>query len=166
YAKSAVRAKVKTPYELVASTYRAMQGIPDSVARSINLTQQLGQQLYGRLTPDGWPDNGGSWMNTGTMLQRINFGTNAAAGRIPGISVARWEPAAKLKGVPLAQQVDAIGFALLHGEMSPDTHNVLMSGSNPLAARAGGTMSGPAPSGPTLAELIGLALSAPEFQRR
>ena len=166
YAKAAVRAKVKTPYELVASTYRAMQGIPDTVARSINLTQQLGQQLYGHLTPEGWPDNAGSWMNTGSMLQRINFGSNVAAGRIPGITIARWEPGAKLKGVSLAEAVDAIGSALLQGEMSPDTHNVLMSGSNPLAAKAGLAMSGPVRGAPTLAELIGLALAAPEFQRR
>ncbi|MDQ6611785.1 MAG: DUF1800 domain-containing protein [Gemmatimonadota bacterium] len=166
YAKAAVRAKVKTPYELVASTYRAMQGTPDSVARSINLTQQLGQQLYGHLTPEGWPDNAGSWMNTGSMLQRINFGSNVGAGRIPGIAPARWEPAAKLKGAPLADQVDAVGSALLQGEMSPDTHNVLMSGSNPLSARAGVAMNAAGRGAPTLGELIGLAIASPEFQRR
>ena len=166
YAKAAVHAKVKTPYELVASTYRAMQGIPDSVGRSINLTQQLGQQLYGHLTPDGWPDNGGSWLNTGSMLQRINFGSNVGAGRIPGIAVARWEPALKLRGASLAEQVDAIGSALLQGEMSPDTHNVLMSGSNPLAPKGGLTPGSPAKGAPTLSELIGLAIAAPEFQRR
>jgi uncharacterized protein (DUF1800 family) len=86
YAKSAVRAKVKSPYELVASAYRAMGGVPDTGARSVNLPQQLGQQLWGRQTPDGWPDNGQSWLNTGAMLARINFGTNVVAGRIPGIS--------------------------------------------------------------------------------
>ncbi|MGV3709995.1 MAG: DUF1800 family protein, partial [Gemmatimonas sp.] len=85
YARSAVRAKVKSPYQLVASTYRVMGGIPDSGARSVNLSQGLGQQLWGRQTPDGWPDNGQSWLNTGALLGRINFGTNVAAGRIPGI---------------------------------------------------------------------------------
>jgi uncharacterized protein (DUF1800 family) len=163
YRRAAVRAKVKTPYELVASTYRAMQGIPDTAARSISLTNQLGQQLYGHQTPEGWPDDAESWMNTGAVLARINFGSNVAAGRVPGIVVARWTPTAALRSAPLDQQVDAIADALFQGEMSPDTRGVLMSGSNPLAARAGAA---PAGKAPTLNDLIGLALGAPEFQRR
>ena len=166
YRISSARAKVKTPYELVASTYRVMQGIPDTAARSINLVAQLGQQLYGHLTPDGWPDDAGAWMNTGSVLARINFGSNVAAGRVPGIVIARWAPAARLRGASLAAQVDGIGAALLQGEMSPDTHGVLMSGSNPLAAKAGMDTVSPIRGLPTLVDLIGLALGAPEFQRR
>ena len=165
YAKAAVRAKVKTPYELVASTYRAMQGIPDTTGRTINLTQQLGQQLYGHLTPEGWPDNAGSWMNTGSMLQRINFGSNVGAGRIPGIVLAKWEPGVRLKTATLADQVEGVGSAILNGEMSPDTHTVLMSGTNPMLPKPDPAMK-PAGKAPTLAELVGLALAAPEFQRR
>ncbi len=165
YAKAAVRAKVKTPYQLVASAYRAMRGVPDSGAKSINLVQGLGQQLYGHLTPEGWPDEAKSWMNTGAMLARINFGTNVGAGRIPGIGTAAWAAASGLQGLPLDARVDGLGQALLLGEMTPETHEVLMSGSNPLAARAGMEK---ARTGrpPTLGELIGLAIAAPEFQRR
>lgn len=165
YAKAAVRAKVKTPYQLVASAYRAMGGVPDSAARSLNLTQQLGQQLYGRLTPDGWPDDSRSWMNTGAMLARINFGTSVGAGRVPGIATAAWAASSGLQGLALEAQVNGLGQALLQGEMTPDTHEVLMAGSNPLAAKAG--LEKPQ-SGrpPTLGELIGLAIAAPEFQRR
>ncbi|MDB4912819.1 MAG: hypothetical protein JWM95_463 [Gemmatimonadetes bacterium] len=163
YRKSSVRAKVKTPYELVASAYRAMQGVPDTAARSVQLAATLGQQIYGHQTPDGWPDDAESWMNTGAVLSRINFGSNIAAGRIPGITVARWTPTLALKDAPLEQQVDAIADALFQGQMSADTRSVLMSGSNPLAARAGAMPTGKAP---TLNELIGLALGAPEFQRR
>ena len=165
YRKANVRSKVKTPYELVASTYRVMLARPDTAARSVALTAQLGQQLYGRLTPDGWPDNAESWMNTGSVLARINFGTSVAAGRVAGIAVANWPPAAELKTAPLEDQVNGIGSALFQGEMSNDTHRVLMSGSNPVAAKAGASPVALMRS-PTLAELIGLALGAPEFQRR
>ena len=89
-----------------------------------------------------------------------------AAGRIPGITLATWGPAARVRDASLAEQVDAIGAALLQGEMSPDTHSVLMTGSNPLAARAGMAANNAVRGSPTLAELIGLALGAPEFQRR
>lgn len=166
YGKAAFRAKVKTPYELVASTYRVMQGTPDTLARSVQLAAQLGQPLYGHLTPDGWPDVADAWMNSGAMLSRINFGSNVAAGRIPGIVVSRWSPAVTLRAAPLAAVVNGIGDALFEGEMSSDTHNVMMAGSNPLAA--GGPLSGVGGSHslPVLNELIGLALAAPEFQRR
>ena len=163
YTRAAVRAKVKTPFELVASTYRVMRAWPDSEGRVVGTLNALGQQLYGRLTPDGWPDNADSWMNTGSVLARINFGSNVAAGRIRNISLAHWQPAAPIAGASLEEQVDAVGAALLQGEMSPDTHHVLVSGSNPIAERAG---IAPAARAPTMAEIVGLALGAPEFQRR
>ena len=163
YTRAAVRAKVKTPFELVASTYRVMQAWPDSDGRVLATLNQLGQQLFGRLTPDGWPDNADSWMNTGSVLARINFGSNVAAGRVRNISVAHWLPGVPIAGAPLEEQVDGVGAALLQGEMSPDTHRVLVSGSNPIAERAGAV---PAGRAPTVAEIIGLALGAPEFQRR
>jgi uncharacterized protein (DUF1800 family) len=164
--RAVFRAKVKTPYELVASAYRAMQGIPDTAGRSIQLAAQLGQPLYGHLTPEGWPDLAEAWMNTGAILSRINFGTNVAAGRVPGIVPARWPLLELLRAAPLTEQVDGIGAALLEGEMSADTHAVLTSGSNPLAVRAGMSAAGAPHVAPSLMELLGLALGAPEFQRR
>jgi uncharacterized protein (DUF1800 family) len=165
YTKASVRSKVKTPYELVASTYRVMQARPDTAGRSAQLAATLGQPLYGHLTPDGWPDEAEAWMNTGAILSRINFGSNVAAGRVFGITAGKWTPPSLTAGASLEQQVDAINAAILQGEMSADTHRVLMSGSNPLAARAGMAAS-PAGRAPTLTELLGLALGAPEFQRR
>jgi uncharacterized protein (DUF1800 family) len=161
YTRASVRAKVKTPYELVASTYRAMQALPDSGPRSTQLIAQLGQPLYGRLTPDGWPDVAESWMNTGAVLSRINFGANVAAGRVVGITTAKWAPAIAAQQLSLDQQIDVVGGALMQGEMSADSRRVLLSGLNPLASS-----SGPPSRRPTLAEIIGLALGAPEFQRR
>ena len=165
YTKASMRSKVKTPYELVASTYRVMQARPDTAGRSVQLAATLGQPLYGHLTPDGWPDEADAWMNTGAVLSRINFGSNVAAGRVFGINAGKWTPPSLAAGASLEQQVDAISAAILQGEMSADTHRVLMSGSNPLAARAG-TAALPAGRLPTLTELLGLALGAPEFQRR
>ena len=165
YGKASVRAKVKTPYELVASTYRVMRGRPDTAARSVQLAASLGQQIYGHLTPDGWPDFADAWMNAGAVLARINFGSSVAAGRVFGIAAGSWLPSTLKPDASLEEQVDAVGAAILQGEMSPDTHRVLMSGSNPIAARAGMTPMAPVRP-PTLIELIGLALGAPEFQRR
>ncbi len=165
YSRAAFRAKVKTPYELVASAYRAMNAEPDSLGRSVQLAAALGQPLWGHLTPEGWSDVADAWMNTGAILNRINFGTGLAAGRIPGIVLSRWPLTTVLRDAPLAEQVTRVSDALLQGEMSHDTRAVLVSGSNPLLARDGGAPTQPR-ANPTLADIIGLAIGSPEFQRR
>jgi hypothetical protein len=55
--------------------------------------------------------------------------------------------------------------------VSADTRQVLLSGTNPLLARQGATdttgmAARPVPSARGLAQVVGLALGAPEFQRR
>ncbi len=69
--RAAYRAKVKTPFELVASVLRVMDALPDTTQRSVQLVARLGQPIFGRLTPDGWPDRGDAWMNTGALLNRV-----------------------------------------------------------------------------------------------
>src|SRR5262249_32940949 len=56
FSRAAYRAKVKTPFELVASSLRALGAPADTTTRSAALVNQLGQPIFGRLTPDGWPD--------------------------------------------------------------------------------------------------------------
>ncbi len=164
--RAAFRAKVKTPYELVASVYRSMGGVPDTAGRSVQLAAQLGQSLYGHLTPEGWPDDAETWMNSGAVLNRINFGSSVAAGRVPGIVVARWPFYAIMQHESLGGQVETVVAALLQGELSAETRQVLLSGENPVAVRAA-VMAGAAAPRTTLSitELIGLALGSPEYQR-
>ena len=152
YERRAFRAKLKTPYEVVASTYRVLGGTPDSAGRSLSYVAQLGAPLFGHLTPEGWPDVEEGWLNTGSLLGRINFGANVAAGRVAGISVARaFDPA--LKSAPLNIQSSAVEASVLLGVWSPSTRNALATSST------GGRR-------PSFVELLGIALGAPDFQRR
>jgi hypothetical protein len=123
--------------------------------------------MFGRLTPDGWPDIAASWLNMGAIVQRINFGVAAASGRVPGVALDRWSPALMLRREPYADQVEGVITALLAGEASPETRAILLGGRNPLVDGAA-TMSVVAgqPSPVPLAQLVGLALGTPEFQRR
>lgn len=157
YTRAAYGAKVKEPYALVASIYRALGGIPDSLGRSVQLANRLGQQLWGRLTPDGWPDDAAVWMNTGAILQRVRLGLDAGAGRLPGIHVT------EMPGLTAAARVDSVIALVLHGEASTETRDILLSGRNPFADVPMGLDS----SRPlSFASLVGLAVGAPEFQRR
>ena len=147
FSRAAYRAKVKSPFELVASALRATGASPDSTPRTAQAVASLGAPIFGRQSPDGWPETSGAWMNAGAILDRINFGVALAAGRLPGANPARTAELERLRSLPRAEQADAVIGALLGGEASPATREILLRGESPV-------------------EMVGLALGAPEFQRR
>ena len=194
FSRAAYRAKVKTPFEVVASALRAVGAQPDTTPRTVQIVARLGQPVFGRQTPDGWPDRADAWMNTGAILNRINFGLSLAAGQVPTARLAMWPQMDSLKNLSRPQQVDGVIKALLGGEASAETREVLLTGENPMLAKAdSSTMDMPAqpmrgrqpgekgqPGGrgaqlpgfgrpvnlKGLPQVVGLALGAPEFQRR
>jgi hypothetical protein len=136
FASSAYRAKVKSPFEVVVSAARAVGAPPDPTPRTAQLIATLGQPVFGRQTPDGWPETGDKWINTGAILNRINFGTALAAGRVPGATQQNWPLPLGLRRESREVQVDAVIAAFLGGEVSPETRQILISGTNPLAESA------------------------------
>lgn len=210
FSTAAYRAKVKTPFEVVASGLRALNAMPDTTPRLIGLVGLLGQPQFGRQTPDGWPDRADAWMNTGAILNRINFGLLLASGRLPGASFANWPYADSLRNAPHDQQVDGVIGTILGGDVSQVTRDVLMTGENPFLKKAqsdsltnaandmasnamsggqagrggrganaiagGGQRGGRGGRGAAaltrpvnltgLQQVVGLALGAPEFQRK
>jgi len=92
FSQAAYRGKVKTPFELVASALRATNSRPDLTPRSTQVITRLGQPIFGRQTPDGWPDRAEDWMNAGAMVNRVNFGLQLATGRMPGVKVGVVDP--------------------------------------------------------------------------
>jgi uncharacterized protein (DUF1800 family) len=149
FSHAAYRSKVKTPFEVVASAFRAMQAEPDSTPRSAQVVAQLGQPIFGHLTPDGWPDRGDAWMNTGAILGRINFGLQVASGRVPGVTMGHVAELDQLRSAPTAEQADGVVKLFFGGQVSSDTRQVLLSGENPLLSTltpdttaAVGTMNG------------------------
>ena len=165
FALPTYRAKVKSPFEVVVSTLRALDATPDTLQRDVQAVARLGEPLWGHLAPDGYPETGDEWLNTGSILNRINFGIQAASGQLPGASIATWPDAGALATAPRDVQVDSVVSVLFGGDVSPQTRKVLNEGTNPLAGAA--PMYGRAPRAPNqLAQILGLALGAPEFQRR
>lgn len=175
FSRANYRAKVKSPFEVVVSAVRALGARPDTTAFTATVVGRLGQPIYGHQAPDGWPESGGEWMNTGAILQRINVGLTIAASRIPGARLSSWEPYAQLRAAPRESQVDAVIDLFLGGEASRETRAILASGENPFLSRQGEppAMIDPSaratPRAPRLTgldQVIGLALGSPEFQRR
>ncbi len=68
------RNKVKTPEEFVASAFRATATDPVNPAAMVGLlTNQLGQPPYRKLEPTGYYMTADHWMNTQSLLARLNF---------------------------------------------------------------------------------------------
>ncbi len=177
YARAAYRSKVKSPFEVVVSSLRAVNAASDTSARTAQIIARMGEPIFGHQAPDGYPETSESWMNTGAILNRINFGLAVAAQRVPGATLDRWPESAALMTARRAVQVDAVVTSILGGDASPDTRAILLSGEHPLLASGdapagmqGGAADpgslGPAARVQGLAQVVGLALGAPEFQRR
>jgi hypothetical protein len=144
FSRAAYRSKVKSPFEVVTSAVRALGAAPDPTPRLAGIVGQLGEPIYGHQTPDGWPETGDRWMNTGAILNRINFGMLMASGRVQGVSPFGFRNADGLRSAALDKQVDGVVTALLGGDVSPETRAILVSGTNPLGGGANGTLDQPA----------------------
>jgi len=85
--EGAWRAKFKSPLEVVVSAARALNAdVTDTYVLAQRIAD-LGQPLYGKVEPTGYPNTGESWTNSGGIIGRIDFGAALAAGQIPGVTV-------------------------------------------------------------------------------
>src|SRR5215210_6529674 len=83
----AYRAKIKRPFELAISAIRTLGGETNGAPAIHQWIAKMGQPLYGYQTPNGYSDMAESWVNTGALLERLNFGLALASNRIPGTRV-------------------------------------------------------------------------------
>src|SRR6185436_10145433 len=139
FSQQAFHSKVKSPFEVVVSAMRALNAAPDQTPRTAQVIAYLGQPIFGHQAPNGWPETGESWMNTGAILNRINFGMAAAAGRLPGADIRALPVLDTIAAASRDKQVDAVVATVLNGMVSPDTRAVLLSGEHPLLAGSAST---------------------------
>src|SRR5205807_5672105 len=83
----AYRAKVKRPFELAISSLRTLGAETNGGPQMHQWIARMGEPLYGFQTPNGYSDTAESWVNTGGLLERLNFGLTLASNRIPGTRV-------------------------------------------------------------------------------
>jgi uncharacterized protein (DUF1800 family) len=85
--EGAWQVKMKSPFEMVVSALRALDAeVTDTTALAQRLND-LGQPLYGKQEPTGYPNTGESWSSSAGLLGRMNFATALLAGQIPGVKV-------------------------------------------------------------------------------
>jgi uncharacterized protein (DUF1800 family) len=85
FAADAYRAKVKTPFEFVVSAVRATGTEVDDATPLVQAVRQLGMPLYMCQPPTGYADRAEAWVNTGALLNRMNFALQLVGGRMRGV---------------------------------------------------------------------------------
>jgi len=80
-------AKVKTPLEFVVSALRTTGADVADASAVVRRLAQLGMPLYGAQPPTGYADTAVAWVNTGALVNRMNFAVDLTGNRLPGVRV-------------------------------------------------------------------------------
>jgi uncharacterized protein (DUF1800 family) len=142
FAPAAYRAKVKTPFEFVVSAMRATGAESSSAVALAAAARDLGMPLYMCQPPTGYADRAGAWVNTGALLNRMNFAVALTGNRLRGV---RMPHGAMVADAGRAR--DALVGGVLAGDISPATAATIAR-----AERA--------------PQAIALVIGSPEFQRK
>ncbi len=86
WSEGAFRAKVKTPLEMVVSAVRATNADVEYAFPLANQVAQLGEPLYRKLEPTGYSSANAEWVNSASLLGRMNFALALAQKRISGVN--------------------------------------------------------------------------------
>ena len=79
------RVKVKTPLEFVASAFRATDTDPTNPGALVNEIARMGEPLYQMQPPTGYSTTADHWMNSGALVDRLNFSLQFAGSKLGGI---------------------------------------------------------------------------------
>jgi uncharacterized protein (DUF1800 family) len=87
WSPAAVKEKMKSPFELAIGAVRGLHADIDQPYPLYNWITRMGEKKYYYQAPTGFPDKGVYWINTGSLLNRMNFGLALAEGKVPGVKV-------------------------------------------------------------------------------
>ncbi len=87
YDRDSVDAKVKSPFELIASALRMSGADVGPSRRLFGALRELDHVPYLEPAPTGYPDTNPEWVSSGAMLQRLNLGLALAAGQFDNVNL-------------------------------------------------------------------------------
>lgn len=87
WSPATIGGKTKSPFELAIGAVRGLHGQIDHPYPLYIWITRMGEKKYFYQAPTGFPDKGAYWINTGSLLNRMNFGLALAEGQIPGVKV-------------------------------------------------------------------------------
>ncbi len=125
----AYRAKVKRPFELAVSAVRTLGADTNGGPQFHQWIARMGQPLYGFQTPNGYSDVAESWVNTGALLERMNFALALVSNRIPGTRVDLAQFVGDMgsnRSLDKEKLLDRFVTLIVGGEISSKTRDTLL----------------------------------------
>jgi uncharacterized protein (DUF1800 family) len=164
FAADAYRAKMKTPFEFVASSARASGADIQNAQPLVGTLNRMGMPLYAVQPPTGYSMKAEAWVNSSALLNRMNFALQLGSGKLPGTSL---DPQALIPGpAPADSQAALVALekSILAGDVSAQTHAVMQKqlGDPQISQRR----LDDADQKPNYGAIAGLIMGSPEFQRR
>ena len=144
WSQGAYRAKVKTPFEMVASSVRALGGDVADAFPLANQVGNLGEPLYRKQEPTGYANLNAEWVSSAALLNRMNFALQLAKNGVSGVKV----DVARFGNNP-----EQVAKRLLLRDASPQTRAAIQK-----------AIVQQKQNSPAL--VAGLVLGSPDFQRR
>ena len=123
--KEAHRAKIKSPFELAVSAVRALGADVAVPIQTAQFIAKMGQPLYLYQAPTGYPDRADQWVNTGSLLERLNFGLALTTNKVRGASFDVKRAAGSVDMSDRQRVMEKAIAALLNGDVSSQTRAVL-----------------------------------------
>ena len=164
WSNEAYRAKIKTPFELVASATRAVGAEVEIPLMLVQWTSRIGQPLYQCEPPTGYSDKADAWVNTGALLSRMNFSLALTSNRLRGAQVNIDSLFGGDTAADPHAALDRAIHSFLGGQASQETRDTLekqMDDPQILQATLDDKV-----KQVNAAIIAGLVLGSPEFQRR
>jgi uncharacterized protein (DUF1800 family) len=144
WSEGAYRAKVKTPFEMVVSSVRALGANVTDAWTLANQVGNLGEPLYRKLEPTGYSNLNADWVNSSALLARMNFALQLAGNHVQG---------AKVDASRFGKDPSEAAKLLLYRNASPQTRAAIQK-----------ALEGNKQNTPAL--VAGLVIGSPDFQRR
>jgi uncharacterized protein (DUF1800 family) len=150
WSPGAIREKTKSPFELAIGAVRSLHATIEQPYPLYNWVSKMGEKKYYYQAPTGFPDRGSYWINTGSLLNRMNFGLALATGRVPGVHI---DLAALNNGhEPESAQAALVTYArIILPERNLDATIRRLE---------------PMLNDPNVAQVVGIIIGSPEYQRR
>jgi uncharacterized protein (DUF1800 family) len=163
--KAATGQKIKLPLRVLVSAMRALGADivanPKAALPLVAELRNLGQAFFAWQAPNGYPQAGAAWVNTGGMLGRWNLAFALAEGRIKGVThdLPALLPAESTMAGSL---VDSVSAALLHAPLPAQARTALVDYLR--EGQAEQQQLDRATLERKLPELAGLIMASPAFQ--
>jgi uncharacterized protein (DUF1800 family) len=139
---AARRAKTKNPFEFVVSAVRVTNLTIANALPLVQSLRDLGMPLYGAQPPTGYSEKAEAWVNSGALLNRMNFAVALTSG-----------------------QMRALGSGAPYRTASPgETRQALFT--TGLGNEVSESTSATVAKATTAAQAAALTLGSPEFQKR